>query len=67
MNYEEAIKELENIIAKLNDPKCPLVEATKDFERGVELSQQCYKELEQIKGKITIIKETLEGLTEEEE
>lgn len=67
MKYEEALKELEEIISKLNDNKIPVSEANKFFERGVELSKFCYNELNGMKGKITIAKEELGKLLEEED
>ena len=67
MNYEQAIKELEEITLKLNEGKVPMSEAVKLFDRGVELSKFCYKELNQLKGKVTIVKEELGTLIEEEE
>lgn len=66
MKYEEALKELEQIIINLNDSKIPMSEAIKVFERGLELSKFCYKQLNEVKGKISIIKEELGALLEEE-
>lgn len=67
MTYEQAIKELEEITEKLNEGKVPMSEAVKLFDRGVELSKFCYKELNNLKGKVTTIKEELGALLEEEE
>ena len=67
MNYEQAIKELEEITLKLNEGKVPMSEAVKLFDRGIELSKFCYKELNQLKGKVTTVKEELGTLIEEEE
>ena len=66
MKYEEAIKELEEIINKLNMSALPIEEAKKLFERGNELMKFCYKEVKQVKGKIYEIKEELGALLEEE-
>jgi len=65
MKYEEALKELEEIISKLNDNKIPMSEASKAFEKGVELSKFCFNELNNIKGKVTIVREELGKLLEE--
>lgn len=67
MKYEDALKELEEITEKLSEGKIPLSEATKYFDRGVELTKFCYQELNSIKGKVTIIREELDKLQEEEE
>lgn len=66
MKYEEALKELEEIVEKLSEGKIPLSEATKYFDRGVELTKFCYQELNTVKGKVTVIKEELGKLQEEE-
>ncbi len=66
MKYEEAIKELEEIIEKLNSSSLPLEEAKKLFERGRELSKFCYKEVKEVKGKVYEIKEEMGALIEEE-
>lgn len=66
MNYEEAIKELEDIISKLNSTSLPMEEAKKLFERGKELSKFCYNSVKEVKGKIFEIKEELGALVEEE-
>ena len=67
MNYEDAVKELEEIIIKLSESKVPMSEACKIFERGLELSKFCYSELNKAKGKITVIKDELGTLLEEED
>lgn len=67
MKYEDAIKELESIISKLSESKIPMSEACDIFERGLELSKFCYAELNKVKGKITVIKEELGTLLEDED
>ena len=67
MKYEEAIKELEVIISKLSESKVNMSDACAMFERGLELSKFCYGELNKAKGKITVIKEELGALLEEED
>ncbi len=66
MNYEDGIKELEEIIYKLEDGNTKFDEATKLFERGAEICKELSKKLEETKGKITIIRETLGSLIEED-
>lgn len=67
MNYEEKIKELESIIEKLNEGKVPMAEAVKNFERASQLAKECYKELNDLKGKVSVIKDELGTLIEEDE
>lgn len=64
MTYEEAIKELEKIISKLESGNVPMSEAISLFERGEELAKICYNHLSSAKGKLTLVKEELGKLVE---
>lgn len=66
MNFETGMKELEDIIYKLEDGSTKFDEATKLFERGAEICKELNKNLEETKGKITIIRDELGALIEEE-
>lgn len=63
--YEQASKELEEIVIKLENGNLPMNEAVKLFERGQELVKFCFGELDSAKGKLTVIKEELGKLIEE--
>lgn len=73
MDFENANKELEQIIEKLESGEVSLSESVKLFERGTELIKLASQELEGVKGKVTVIKNELDnfngfkGYTEEEE
>ncbi len=64
MSYEEASKQLEEIINKLENGNLPMSEAVVLFEEGQRLAKICYEHLNKAKGKLTIIKEELDKLTE---
>ena len=64
LSYEEASKELAQIINQLESGQLSLDEALKLFERGKELILVCNDALNQAKGKLTEIKETLDKLEE---
>lgn len=64
ISYEEAAKELQEIISKIENENIALDEALKLFERGQELIKICYTSLDSAKGKLTEIKETLGKLEE---
>lgn len=64
MNFEQQIKELEQIIAKL-ETGVSLDEGIKLFERGSELCKSCFEQLDGAKGKITVIRDSLNGFIEE--
>ena len=66
MTYEEAIKELENIIEKLEDSTLPLKEAQELFERANTLSKFAQEELSKTTGKLYQIKKELDTISEEE-
>ena len=52
IDFEESLKELENIVDKLEDENMNLEDSVKSFERGVKLIQECQAELEKAELKI---------------
>ena len=52
MTFEEAQKELEEIVRRLETGEAPLDEALKLWERGEELYRICATKLEGVRGKI---------------
>jgi len=53
LTFEEAFKELEETVARLEDGDLPLEESLALFERGRQLSAYCSKLLEQAELKVT--------------
>ena len=66
MNYEEAIKELEEIIEKLEKENLPLKEAQELFSRASVLAKACQEELSKTTGKLFEIKKEFDEISEEE-
>ena len=66
MNFESGIKELEEIIIKLESGQAGFNEASSLFERGAQICKQLNASLEEAKGKVTVIREQLGALIEEE-
>ncbi len=66
MNYEDAIKELEEITAKLDSQILPLSESEKLFDRAIELARFCQNELSKTSKKLFEIKKEFDKITEEE-
>jgi exodeoxyribonuclease VII small subunit len=66
MSYEEAIKELEEIIAKLEGAELPLKTSLELFERAGELAKFAQEELTKTTGKLVKIKQDFDKITEEE-
>lgn len=54
-NFEQSMKELEEIAAKLSDGDVSLDESIKLFENGMKLSKNCQKILEDAEKKINIL------------
>ena len=51
-DFESAIKELSNIVERLESGECSLDESISLFEKGIELSKKCNKTLESARQKI---------------
>lgn len=62
--FEEALGELESIVRSL-ESDLPLDEAVKAFERGIELSKICVETLKTEKGKLSILVDDINNLTEQ--
>ena len=65
MKLEENIKKLQLITEKMDNPEMGMIEGVKLYEEGVLLAKECYKELNDVKGKINIIKQDLDSYREE--
>jgi exodeoxyribonuclease VII small subunit len=53
--FEECLQQLESIVDELEKGNVPLEQALKLFERGMELSNTCRKELEEAEGRVEIL------------
>lgn len=65
LNFEVAIKNLEQIVQELEKGELNLDESVKKFEEGIELSKKCTKILEEAEKKITILIRDGENVTEQ--
>ncbi len=63
-NFETALQELEGLVRKL-ESDIAIDEATKAFAEGIRLSKVCMEELKAEKGKIALLIDELNNLTEE--
>ena len=54
MEFEEALQELEGIVASLEDRNIKLKDAVNAFERGKALADQCSSKLKEAENKIKI-------------
>ena len=55
MNFEEAIKELENLVDSLDKGDVSLDEAIAAYDRGSQLKDHCQKKLNEAKMKVETI------------
>lgn len=60
-SFEDSLKQLEGIIAKLERGDLPLEESVRLFEEGVQLSNACKGDLEAAEGKIQILLKQKDG------
>lgn len=65
INFEEAMKKLEQITAELEKGDLSLDEAVKKFEEGINLSKECNKILEDSEKRINILINNDGNITEE--
>ena len=61
---EDALKELESIVNGLENQNLSIEQALKAFERGIKISNQCQKELNQAEQRISILTE--QGMEEQQ-
>lgn len=64
-NFEESMKNLENIVTELENGNLNLDESVKKFEEGMKIAKQCNTILENAEKKITILLEKDGELKEE--
>ena len=53
--FEDAVKQLESIVTRLEDGDIPLDETLSLFEQGVKLSRFCAKKLDEAQKKVEIL------------
>lgn len=60
-NFEQSLKQLEDIVRELESGDLPLEKAMKKFEEGIELSKYCAEVLDETEKKITLLMKNQEG------
>ena len=53
--FEQSLKELESLVEKMEQGDLSLEDSLSHFERGVELSRACQKELKEAEQKVEIL------------
>ncbi len=59
--FEASLKDLESIVSQLEKGELPLEEQLKCFEKGVALSRDCMKRLEEVEKRIEVLMNGSEG------
>lgn len=54
-NFEQSLKQLENIVAQMERGDISLEESIKLFEEGTKLADQCKQQLAEAEGKVEIL------------
>lgn len=65
LSYEDAVKELEEIVDRLERGELTLDESIDSFQKGIELSRYCSKRLDEVEKKIVLLLEDKDGHCEE--
>lgn len=65
LNFEEAIKQLAEIVKSLESGEVPLDESIALYEKGMKLSKQCAELLENAEQKVRFLQQN-EGLNDDE-
>lgn len=60
-SFETSLHRLEQIVKKLEAGDLPLDDTLKLFEEGINLSQQCQKQLEEAESKVEILLKKADG------
>lgn len=61
MDFEKSLTRLEDVVKRLEQPNLPLTDAMKLFEEGLNLAQQCQKQLQEAEGRVEILLKSADG------
>lgn len=64
IDFEQALAELEQLVARMEEGEMPLEEALREFERGIRLSRRCQAALQEAQQKVEILMEKAGGEVE---
>ena len=59
--FEEALKELEDVVARLEKGELALEDSLRLYERGIALARHCHAKLEEAEGKIELLMKDARG------
>jgi len=67
LNFEDSLKELENIVRSMEGGQSKLEDSLKNYEKGIELAQICEKRLKEAKTKLEKISVAANGEVKNED
>jgi exodeoxyribonuclease VII small subunit len=59
--FEDALKQLEEIVQKLEKGELPLEDSLRLYEEGIRLSRLCHGKLEEAEGKVEVLLKNARG------
>ncbi|MEE9310218.1 MAG: exodeoxyribonuclease VII small subunit [Cocleimonas sp.] len=65
-NFETAMAELEELVAKIETGNLSLEDSLKEFEQGIKLSRLCQQALNDAEQRVKILTDSLNGESEED-
>ena len=65
MKLDDNLKKIEEIVASMENPNISIGEGVELFEKGANIAKECLSELNEIKGRVNVIKKDLETYREE--
>lgn len=60
-SFEESLRRLEEIVARLESGELSLEDSVKLFEEGTQLSTECRRQLEEAEGKVEMLVKQRDG------
>lgn len=66
MSLETNIKKLEDLVRKIESQNISIEESLSLYEKAIELSHECLKDVKKYKGSLSILSKELEKITLEE-
>jgi len=61
LSFESSLKELERLVAELEKNDVSLENQLKAFEKGVALSRECMKRLEEVERRVEVLMQSSDG------
>ena len=64
MTFEESIKQLNEIVNQMESGNLSIDESLAKFSQGIKLCEECMKQLNEAKGKVSILQKQMDEIVE---